>query len=89
MLRLLPEPLVELGEAVKCGLLFGVVTVAAKAARELEQSSGIPSRTLTRLTDDLATCVLLATRAPVMVAPAMNPRINFNLMDIVDSSPGR
>ena len=25
------------------------------------------------LTDDLATCVLLATRAPVMVAPAMNP----------------
>ena len=25
------------------------------------------------LTDDLATCVLLATRAPVLVAPAMNP----------------
>jgi phosphopantothenoylcysteine decarboxylase/phosphopantothenate--cysteine ligase len=25
------------------------------------------------LADDLATCVLLATRAPVMVAPAMNP----------------
>ena len=25
------------------------------------------------LTDDLATCVLLATRAPVMAAPAMNP----------------
>jgi conjugative relaxase-like TrwC/TraI family protein len=29
-------------------------TVAAKAARELEASSGIPARTLTRLTDDLA-----------------------------------
>ncbi len=28
--------------------------VAAKAARELETSSGIPSRTLTRLTDDIA-----------------------------------
>lgn len=28
--------------------------VAAKAARELETSSGIPARTLTRLTDDLA-----------------------------------
>ncbi|MCA3375708.1 MAG: bifunctional phosphopantothenoylcysteine decarboxylase/phosphopantothenate synthase, partial [Roseomonas sp.] len=25
------------------------------------------------LADDLATCVLLATRAPIMVAPAMNP----------------
>jgi conjugative relaxase-like TrwC/TraI family protein len=41
--------------------------VAAKAARELEQSSGIPSRTLTRLTDDLAKGRLRLDRGVVLV----------------------
>ena len=36
-------------------------------------SADLLAKMATGLTDDLATCVLLATRAPVLVAPAMNP----------------
>ena len=36
-------------------------------------SADLVAKMANGLADDLATCVLLATRAPVMVAPAMNP----------------
>lgn len=60
--------------------------VAAKAARELETSSGIPSRTLTRLTDDLAKGRIRLDRGVVLVIDEVGMAGTRALAPILDAA---
>lgn len=60
--------------------------VAAKAARELETSSGIPSRTLTRLTDDLAKGRIRLDRSVVLVIDEAGMAGTRKLAPILDAA---
>jgi len=60
--------------------------VAAKAASELETSSGVPSRTLTRLTDDLAKGRIRLDRGVVLVIDEAGMAGTRKLAPILDAA---
>ncbi len=68
------------------GLDVHGAAVAAKAARELETSSGIPSRTLTRLTDDLAKGRIRLDRGVVLVIDEAGMAGTRKLAPILDAA---